>query len=313
MIDHDTRAGRLAWLRANVQHGYAGRPGTSPGQPFQPGAITGGLDGPTRYVDTIPALRAALDDPAPAWVVWTGRGIHRLDDQLLIRRDNKTLVPTEYGALVLTGRGLRIDRAMNVAVSGVGALSQTGDAFEVSESRVIAIHCCFAMQWTDGGIDVVRGSTDVLIKDCSVEGGGVAKKGCLIGADDRPHARQFTGTLAHLGLLDDRQTRVTLDGCTFENVAARTPLVRHGRVVLVNHRVIGGGKGPLVESRTRARVMWLSGSVTGDVVVAATSHGPDARVPGLLYVSPQVKLNGKVIQGATWTPSGDELAWAATQ
>ena len=65
MIDHDTRAGRLAWLRANVQHGYAGRPGHNPGQPFAPGPVTGGALGPTVHVRTRQELIQAAAAPGP--------------------------------------------------------------------------------------------------------------------------------------------------------------------------------------------------------------------------------------------------------
>ena len=307
MADHDSRSARLAWLRANAQHGYAGRPGASPGQPFQPGAITGGLEGPTMYCDTIAQLRDALDMAAPAWIVWTGHGRHRLDERLWIRRDNKTIACPD-APLSLMGHGLRIDRAMNVIVSDVGVNGVSGDAFEVSESRVIALVDCLAAAWTDGAIDIVRGSTDVLLFCCYVEGGGKAKKGCLIGADDRPHARQFAGSLAHLGLLDDRLTRVTLHGCTFENVAARTPLARHGRVVLTDHQVRGGGKGPLVEARTGARILWQSGEVQqveGRPVVAASHTSQDTVTRGQLYVAFGVRLNGATVQ-TNWKPTAAE-------
>lgn len=317
MIDHDTRAGRLAWLRANVQHGYAGRPGTSPGQPFQPGAITGGLEGPTVRCSIIAELRAALDLPTPAWVVWTGTGVQNIrdgykreritDGRLIIQRDNKTLISGGL-PLGLVRNGLRIDRAMNVVVSGVSVGTVKGDAFEISESRVIALHACSAGLWTDGAFDIVRGSTDVLLKGCHIVGSGKAKKGCLIGADDRPFVFHHHHDYAHLGLLDDRHTRVTLDGCTFENVAVRTPLVRHGRVVLVNHRIIGGGKGPLVEARTGGRILWESGEVVragGRPVVAASYRSQDTVTPGRLYVAPAVRLNGATVQ-ANWTPTAAE-------
>lgn len=65
----------------------------------------------------------------------------------------------------------------------------------------------------------------------------------------------------------DHDSRDALDGCTFEYVAARTPLVRHGRVVLSDHRIVCGGK--------------------------------------QLYVAPAVRLNGATVQ-ANWTPTAAE-------
>jgi len=307
MIDHDDRNARLAWLRANAQHGYAGRPGASPGQPFQPGAITGGLEGPTVRVSTLAGLRAALDAPGPAWIVWErGEKAVSMSDRLTIRRDNKTL----FGlGLSTTGRGVRVDRAMNVIVHGICCFSASGDGFEVSESRVVAIVDCAAVGFHDGGIDIVRGSTDVLVRGCSVMGSSSQpRKGCLIGSDDKPHARQFTGSLGHLGLLDDRQTRVTMQDCLFSGVAVRAPLARHGRVVLEDHRIIGGGKGPMVEARTNARILWASGRVDrlGDRPAIAASHtSQDTVTRGQLYVAPAVNLGGSTVQ-TNWRPTTAE-------
>lgn len=308
----DFRAGRLAWLRS-VRRGPAGWPSRTATETVRAGAITGGgVDAPTVVATTLDQLRAAVERPEPLWIIARPSAGGRLREPLRLERDNKTIIAPE--GLTLTGYGLRFERVMNVIVHGVSAVGVKGDAFEISSSHVVLLSDCRAEAWTDGAFDVVRGSGAVTLLKCTAQGGGKAKKGCLIGASDQPFVEDLRGTAwHHLGVRSDLDTEVALIGCWFRGVQVRDPLARYALVYLINHHVEGGGKAPKVESRTRARVMWLSGSATGDVVVAATSHGPDARVPGLLYVSPQVKLNGKVIEGATWTPSGDELAWAATQ
>jgi len=307
MIDHDTRAGRLAWLRS-VRRGPAGWPSRTATEMVRAGAITGGgVDAPTVVATTLDQLRAAVERPEPLWIIARPSAGGRLREPLRLERDNKTIIAPE--GLTLTGYGLRFERVMNVIVHGVSAADVKGDAFEISSSHVVLLSDCRAEAWTDGAFDVVRGSGAVTLLKCTAQGGGKAKKGCLIGANDRPHTRDFRGTgLAHLGLLDDRQTRVTLDGCTFEGVAARTPLVRHGRVVLVNHRITGGGKGPLVEARTNARVLWESGEVQqvgGRPVVVASHTSQDTVTRGQLYVGIAVRLNGATVQG-NWTPTAAE-------
>lgn len=284
--------------------GYTARPGVNPGQPFQPGAITGGMAGPTIVVHTLDELRAALDLPGPAWIIASPTAGGHLTDRLWIRTSNKTLIAPD--GIILRNRGLRIDRAMNVAIYGLTVQGVQGDAIEISESRVVAVAGCRVSGWTDGGIDIVRGSTDVLISGCRVEGGGKAKKGMLICADDTPYQVTIPGAL---GRLDDRQTRVTLENNTFIGVQARCPLVRHGRVTLRNHHIAGGGKSGLVEARTGARVLWESGRVSqhsGRPVIAATYRGQDAVTAGFLYVAPGVDLGGATAQ-ANWAPTAREI------
>lgn len=295
---------RAAWL-AHFRQGFAGRPGVNPGQPFQPGAITGGAKGPTIVASTPDALQDALDMPGPAWVVvdaveWT------LREDIVIRADNKTLVGGSRFGLTLQDRGIRIDRAMNVAVANVRVQDARRDAFEVSQSRVVALAYCSAAAWGDGGIDIVRGSTDVAVIRCTITHG---VKGMLIGASDTPVSNQMSGRHAHLGLLDDRQTRVSLHGCGISFVQVRAPLVRHGLVTLEDHWIIGGGKHGLIEARTGARVVWLSGGVArsqGRPIQAATDRGQSAKVGGHLYVAPGVDLDGATVQ-ASWAPTAAEL------
>lgn len=292
-----------AFTRGRV--GWAARPGYSPGQPFQPGAITGGLNGTTIEARTPAELRSAIAHPGPVWIIAHPEAGGRQRERLVIARDNLTLIGLP--GFLLTGHGIRIDRAMNVAICGVTVAGASGDAFEVSESRVVLLSACEAKGFTDGGIDIVRGSTDVSIVDCTVSGG---EKGCLIGADDRPHVRQFTGSLAHLGAIDDRHTRVWLEGCTFIGAKVRTPLVRHGCATLIDHSIIGGGKGPLVESRTGARVLWVSGQVQrtgGRPELAASFRSQDTVTVGRLYVAPGVHLGGSTVQ-TNWSPTAAQLA-----
>jgi len=293
-----------AQLVRTASLGFAGRPGVNPGQPFQPGAVTGGLAGPLMVVRTDLELRLALDRPHSAWVVWAGPPTLRLGGPLVIRMDNKTLV----GPLTLTGHGVRVDRAMNVIVCDVKADDLSGDAFEVSSSRVVSVVNANGRNWTDGAIDIVRGSTDVSVINAYIYGGGKAKKGSLVGGDDKP----WTGNPLPgiLGPLDDRHARVSYIGCTFENVAARAPLARHGIVHLHAHRIIGGGKRGLIEARTGARVVWLSGGVQrvgGRPFQAATDRGHSAKIGGRLYVAPGVQLDGATVQSAPWQPAAGEL------
>lgn len=297
---------RAAWL-AHFRQGFAGRPGVNPGQPFQPGAITGGVDGPTVEVRTPAELDAAMATPGPVWIIAYPSAGGRRPERLVIDRDNVTLIAPHW--LTFHRRGLLISRAMNVCVYGVVAFkSAAHDAIEISESRVWSLVNCRAEEFTgDGGIDIVRGSTDGHLEDCRATSG---KKGCLIGADARPFVADHRGDLAlrHLGIMDDRQIRVSMRGCVFSSIAARSPLVRHGAVVLEDHWVQWGGKNQ-VEARDGARVAWLSGGVYGmGGKAVATDRGRDRATDGRLYVAPGVRLNGATAT-ANWQPTaGDMLA-----
>lgn len=296
---------RAAWL-ARFRQGFAGRPGSSPGQPFQPGAITGGLEGPTVEARTPAELDAAIRTPGPVWIIAYPSAGGQRRERLVIDRDNLTIIAPN--GLTLSRRGVLITRAMNVCVHGVTVDGASGaDAFEVSESRVVALANCTARRWTgDGGVDVVRGSTDVLLNECLLSDG---RKGTLIAADPHPYVRDYRGDLAlrHLGIVDDRQTRITMRGCRFYRVAARSPLARHGVVVLEDHWVGGGGK-LQVEAREGARIVWVSGGVlllAGKPV--ATDRGADATAPGRLYVAPGVDLGWATVRAEPWQPAAAEL------
>lgn len=299
------RAERLTWL-ARFRQGFAARPGSSPGQPFQPGAITGGLEGPTVEARTPAELDAAVRTPGPVWIIAYPEAGGKRRERLVIDRDNLTLIAPQ--GLTLTRRGVLITRAMNVCLHGVTVNGASGaDAFEVSESRVVALDKCTARRWTgDGAFDVVRGSTDVLLNGCVADGG---RKAVLIAADPHPYVFDYRGDLRyrHLGIVDDRQARVTMRDCRIRATSARSPLARHGVVVLEDHWIIGGGKNQL-EAREGARVVWLSGGavdLAGKPV--ATDRGADATAPGRLYVAPGVDLGGATVRAAAWQPTAGEL------
>lgn len=288
---------RAAWL-SRFRQGFAGRPGTSPGQAFQPGAITGGLKGPTIVASTQSDLVDALAMPGPAWIVALPSAGGRLAERLDFTRDNKTLIAPH--GIEIERRGLRLVEVMNVAIHGVTVRNVVGDAFEFVSSRVAAFSDCHAEDWTDGAWDSVEGATDITLIGCIARGGGKAKKGMLVGKSPAPFTRDYRGTNKHhLGLMDDRFARLSLINCRFEGVHVRTPLVRHGLVTLEQHTVVGGGKGPLVEARDGGRVAWLSGRVEqleGRPQLAATWLGPDAGRGGHLYVAPGVRLGGARVE-----------------
>lgn len=299
---------RAAWL-ARFRQGFAARPGSSPGQPFQPGAISGGAKGPTIVASTQSDLFDALAMPGPAWIVALPSAGGRLAERLDFTRDNKTLIAPH--GLEIERRGLRLVEVMNVAIHGVTARNVAGDAFEFVSSRVAAFSECLAEGWTDGAFDSVEGSTDITLIGCIAKGGPKAKKGMLVGKSPVPFQRDYTGTAKHhLGLMDDRFARLTLIDCTFEGVHVRTPLVRHGLVEIRGGKVVGGGKGPLVEARDGGRILWLSGRVErrgGRPQLAATWLGPDSEGRGgQLYVAPGVQMGGATVD-ANWQPTAGEL------
>lgn len=299
---------RAAWL-AHFRQGFAGRPGVNPGQPFQPGAVSGGAKGPTIVASTHGDLVDALAMPGPAWIVALPSAGGRLAERLDFTRDNKTLIAPH--GLDIERRGLRLVEVMNVAIHGVTARNVAGDAFEFVSSRVATFSDCVAEGWTDGAFDSVEGATDITLIGCTAKGGGKAKKGMLVGKSPVPFRRDYTGTNKHhLGPMDDRFARLTLIDCTFEGVHVRTPLVRHGLVEIRGGKVVGGGKGPLVEARDGGRILWLSGRVErrgGRPQLVATWRGPDSEGRGgQLYVAPGVQLGGATVD-ANWQPTAGEL------
>lgn len=283
--------------------GFALRPKSPPGQAF--GAITGGgMESPVVLVHSRDELQAALDRPDKVWIVVDpGQEWHGADD-IVVRRDNKTVLGN---GLRLHGFGIVVDRCMNIVIESVTSLRARRDAFEVTRSRVVALVDCVAIQAKDGGFDVVRGATDVVLVRCMAIG---CKKAMLIGAADQPFSEQQTGGLVHLGLMDDRLGRVWLEGCTFEEAENRAPMARHYLVVMVGHWLLGGGKRGLIEARTGARVVWLSGGVhqnQGRPIQAATDKGHSAKTGGRLYVAPGVDLGGATVQATPWQPAAAEL------
>lgn len=300
---NDSPVLRAAYLRS-LRRGFAGRPGISPGQPINFGAITGGLAGPLIICGDQGHLRAALAAPGPAWILVRPSAGGRLRGDLEIRTDNKTIIAPE--GVTFTGGGLRVREAVNVAVVGLTFDAPEEDGIGLRRCRVVSIMGCTVRRWGDGALDSTDGSSDVSVLGCLFEDGA---KGILVEANDAPFRQDYSGgPRPYLGMVDSRYARVSFIGCRTRRVKVRHPLVRHGLVTLEDHHVEDPGKQAAVEARTNARVMWLSGSYRGPGI-AATYRGQDAKVHGRMYVAPQVDLGGARAD-VNWTPSAAEMRGA---
>lgn len=269
--------------------GFAGKPGTSPGQTAQPGPVSGGSQSPVvRVASTADhgpgSIRDALERPGGLWVYVDQPLSIRLKSPIRIASGNKTLIatsPTGERLLTLLDYGIRVEATMNVALSGVHVVDASGDGFEISRSRVIHLHNCWAHGFTDGGIDIVRGSTDVTVSETLISTG---KKAVLIGASDTPVSEDVPG----LGRMDDRFTRVTFVNVAIEGASVRCPMVRHAEMVEIFGATINClAEGAIVESNSGARVRLVSGRVIRNRqnTILASDRVP-GRYPGNIWVAP---------------------------
>lgn len=292
-----------AWTRI-FRLGFAGKPGRTQGEPVPFGSISGGRRGtPYRVWNSLDSgpgsLRDALESKAALWIYVDSPLTIELSRPIEVQYGNKTLIgskPQGDRLVTLLGYGLRVRRTYNVAISGVTVVDADGDAFEITESRVVHLHNCHALGFSDGGIDIVRGSTDVTISETAITTG---IKAMLIGASPTPFVRDNGGVL---GVLSDTNTRVTLWRVWFDS-STRMPLVRHAEAIEIFEATMRAMSGaPMVESSHGAHVRLVSGSVvpTHKSRIAA-SGDPAGRLPGFLYVGPAFDAAGHEIIAANWS------------
>lgn len=186
---------------------------------------TGGLHGALYCVTTLEddgpgSLRDACRKKEPLWIVFDISGEIKLKSFLPV--SSYKTIDGRGQWIRITGMGLRLSQVEHVIICNLEFQEGRGhdvDAIQIKpNSKHVWIDRCSLKDYSDGLIDVTRGSTDVTISRCKF---GYHDKTILIGAN-----------AAHC---DDRNIRVTIHHCLFDGSRQRLPRVRFAKVHLYNN------------------------------------------------------------------------------
>jgi pectate lyase len=136
-------------------------------------AATGGASGTIYHVTNLQdsgtgSLRAALEAPAPRWIIFDVSGTITLQSSVQVNSD--TTVDARGKQVVIKGSddhttGFRIEGQHNIILINLEFDSdwlafdmdaEGADAINIANSHDIWIHHCEFLQWSDGAIDMVQ-------------------------------------------------------------------------------------------------------------------------------------------------------------
>ncbi|XP_024533220.1 putative pectate lyase 21 [Selaginella moellendorffii] len=185
-------------------------------------ASIGGLEGDTYSVTNLlddgpGSLRYAAARDEPLWVVFNVSGTISLASPLRVT-SHKT-IDGRGQRIKITGNGLLLQSCEHVIVNNLEFERGRGDAITiVADAKDVWIDRCTLSDYNDGLIDITRRSTRVTVSRCHFYR---HKKTMLISANPR-----------HVG---DRNIKVTIHHCYFDQTQERHPRVRFAKVHLYNN------------------------------------------------------------------------------
>jgi len=191
-------------------------------------SVTGGLGGKVYHVTTLAesgpgSLRDAAESSEPLWIVFDVNGTINLSKPINVK-SHKT-IDGRGAQITISGYGFSINGASNVIIVNLrfDTAKEPGiDAIEIRGSNNVWIHHCDITNYSDGGIDIVRQSTNITISWCRFWN---HDKVMLIGNDPSATA--------------DEVICVTLHHNFFFRTVQRNPRLRFGKVDVYNNYYYG--------------------------------------------------------------------------
>ncbi|GAB2300519.1 hypothetical protein Dimus_034561 [Dionaea muscipula] len=163
----------------------------------------GGLHGPVHHVTSLAddgpgSLREACRKKEPLWIVFEISGTIHLSSTLNV--SSCKTIDGRGQRIKLTGKGLRLKECEHVIICNLefeGGRGHDVDAIQIKpNSKHIWIDRCTLKDYSDGLLDIGKGSTDITVSRCHFS---QHNKTMLIGADPSN--------------IDDRCIRVTIHHC----------------------------------------------------------------------------------------------------
>ena len=189
-------------------------------------ATTGGKGGvvctvTTRSNSGAGSLRNCIGSAdGPTWVRFAVDGDIRLNSNIAL--PNNITIDARGRTIRIFGGGMIINRRSNVILTNLifkeGARGDDQDAVQVKTGHKIWVHHCSFSNYSDGLIDLTKGTKDVTL---SWNKFSDHDKVILISANDND--------------TQDRNTRVTLHHNWFKETKQRHPRVRHAKVHVYNN------------------------------------------------------------------------------
>ncbi len=165
-------------------------------------------------------LRKCLETHTPTWTIFNISGSIKLKSPIE-PGSNKT-IDGRGEKIIIEKYGINIINRENIIIKNIIFQNGYDDAIKIDlNSKNIWVSHCTLSDFTDGLIDITRGSTNITLSNNHFKN---HEKTILIGADEKD--------------TEDIVAKVTLYNNYFDSVSGRTPRLRYGQVHMFNNLIV---------------------------------------------------------------------------